>query len=101
MIGAPGLRLAESCFFVNMPITSPSLSLSLSNTDASHLRILPCVFTQLSVTDVSARTSMKGAAKCDKHCELQNSVNQLDFERTHHFRDMLESMPASVSTSLT
>jgi len=26
--------------------------------------------------DVSARTTMKGAAKCDKHCELQNSVNQ-------------------------
>ena len=32
--------------------------------------------TQLSATDVSARTTMKGAAKCDKHCELQNSVNQ-------------------------
>ena len=31
---------------------------------------------QLSATDVSARTTMKGAAKCDKHCELQNSVNQ-------------------------
>ena len=30
---------------------------------------------QLSATDVSARTTMKGAAKCDKHCELQNSVN--------------------------
>ena len=33
-------------------------------------------FLQLSATDVSARTTMKGAAKCDKHCELQNSVNQ-------------------------
>jgi hypothetical protein len=33
-------------------------------------------FIQLSATDVSARTTMKGAAKCDKHCELQNSVNQ-------------------------
>ena len=31
---------------------------------------------QLSAMDVSARTTMKGAAKCDKHCELQNSVNQ-------------------------
>lgn len=31
---------------------------------------------QLSATDVSAQATMKGAAKCDKHCELQNSVNQ-------------------------
>ena len=34
------------------------------------------LFLQLSAIDVSARTTMKGAAKCDKHCELQNSVNQ-------------------------
>ena len=33
-------------------------------------------FLQLSAIDVSARTTMKGAAKCDKHCELQDSVNQ-------------------------
>lgn len=32
--------------------------------------------TQLSATDVSARTTMKGAAKCDKHCELRISVNR-------------------------
>ena len=32
--------------------------------------------TQLTVFDVSAPTTMKGAAKCDKHCELQDSVNQ-------------------------
>jgi hypothetical protein len=31
---------------------------------------------QLSAMNVSARTTMKGAANCDKHCELQNSVNQ-------------------------
>ena len=31
---------------------------------------------KLSVTDVSVQKLMKGAAKCDKHCELQNSVNQ-------------------------
>jgi len=49
------------------------------------------------VTDVSARTTMKGAAKCDKHCELQNSVNQQGLERTLRFRDIPESMPASVS----
>ena len=56
-------------------------------------------FTQLSATDVSVRTTMKGAAKCDKHCELQNSVNQQGFERILRFRDIPESMPASVSTS--
>ena len=49
--------------------------------------------------DVSVRTTMKGAAKCDKHCELQNSVNQQGFERILRFRDIPESMPASVSTS--
>ena len=53
---------------------------------------------QLSATDVSARTTMKGAAKCDKHCELQNSVNQQGFERILRFRDIPESMPASEST---
>ena len=40
---------------------------------------------------------MKGAAKCDNHCELQNSVNQLGFERILCFWDIPESMPASVS----
>ena len=55
---------------------------------------------QLSATDVSARTTMKGAAKCDKHCDLQNSVNQQGFERILRFRDIPESMPASVSTSV-
>ena len=56
---------------------------------------------QLSAMDVSARTTMKGAAKCDKHCELQNSVNQQKPERILCFRDTPESMPASVSTSIT
>ena len=53
---------------------------------------------QLSATDVSAQTTMKGAAKCDKHCDLQNSVNQQGLERILRFRDTPESMPASVST---
>ena len=53
---------------------------------------------QLSATDVSARTTMKGAAKCDKHCDLQNSVNQQGFERILRFWDSPESMPASEST---
>ena len=52
---------------------------------------------QFSAMDVSARTPMKGAAKCDKHCELQNSVNQWRPERTLRFRDIPESLPASVS----
>ena len=55
---------------------------------------------QLSATDVSAQTTMKGAAKCDKHCDLQNSVNQQGLERILRFRDTPESMPASVSTSV-
>ena len=55
---------------------------------------------QLSAMDVSARTTMKGAAKCDKHCDLQNSVNQQGFERILRFRDIPESMPASVSTDI-
>ena len=38
---------------------------------------------------------MKGAAKCDKHCDLQNSVNQQGFERILRFRDTPESMPTS------
>jgi len=31
--------------------------------------------------DTSAREAMKDAAKCDKHCELQISANQLISER--------------------
>ena len=30
--------------------------------------------------DVLAHKTMKGAANCGKHCELQNSVNQLDID---------------------
>ena len=55
---------------------------------------------QLSAMDASVRTTMKGAAKCDKHCDLQNSVNQQGFERILRFRDTPESMPASVSSSV-
>jgi len=32
--------------------------------------------------DVSARTTMKDAANCDKRCEWQNSANQENAERT-------------------
>ncbi len=54
-------------------------------------------YSQLSAMDVSARTTMKGAAKCDTHCELQNSVNRQKPERILCFWDIPESMPASVS----
>ena len=47
--------------------------------------------------EVSARTTMKGAAKCDKHCELQDSVNQQKVERILLFRVIPENMFASVS----
>ena len=30
--------------------------------------------------DAFAQTLMKDAVNCDKHSDLQNSVNQLDFE---------------------
>ena len=52
---------------------------------------------QLSAMNVSVRSTMKGAAKCDKHCELQNSVNRQGLERILCFWDIPESMPASVS----
>ena len=39
---------------------------------------------------------MKGAAKCDKHCELQGPVNQQEVERILLFRVIPESMFASV-----
>ena len=62
----------------------------------NHHRVIASL--QLSATDVSAQTTMKGAAKCDKHCDLQNSVNQQGFERILRFWDIPEGMPASEST---
>ena len=51
---------------------------------------------QLSAMDVSVRATMKGAAKCDKHCELQNSVSRQGPERILCFWDNPKSMPALV-----
>ena len=62
-----------------------------------HVRRLPqdVSTTQLPVIDVSARTTMKGAVRCDKHCELQDSAVR---RRTHLlFRVIIESMFAPVS----
>jgi hypothetical protein len=39
---------------------------------------------------------MKGAAKCDKHCELQDSVNQQVLERALRLWSTFISIPASV-----
>ena len=55
------------------------------------------LYSQLLVMDVSAQITMKGAAKCDKHCELQDSVNQLKVERILLFRVIPESLLALVS----
>ena len=46
--------------------------------------------------DISVQASMKNAAKCDKHCELQNSVNQWKFERILYFWVILGSAPTSL-----
>ena len=45
--------------------------------------------------DVSARTTMKDAAKCDKRCEWQNSANQKKAERILRSQAPPESMPGS------
>jgi hypothetical protein len=61
--------VAQSCGHCSAPagtVTFNSVTLF-----SETLKVL-----QLSAMDASARTTMKGAAKCDKHCELQNSVNQ-------------------------
>ena len=50
---------------------------------------------QLFAMDVSAQTTMKDAANCDKRCEWQNSANQKNAERILHFRDSPESMLGS------
>ena len=50
---------------------------------------------QLLPMDVSARATMKDAAKCDKRCEWQNSANQKKAERILHSQVTPESMPGS------
>jgi hypothetical protein len=60
----------SSCLFLLPRVCIIRLSCML------HLRYVNFVCLQLSATDVSAQATMKGAAKCDKHCELQNSANQ-------------------------
>ena len=45
--------------------------------------------------DVSAQTTMKDAANCDKRCEWQNSANQKNAERILRPRDI----PKGISRS--
>ena len=87
LIAGGGANFRSHCCFANrMALWCHRLHLAPAN-----------LYSQLSAMDVSARTTMKGAAKCDKHCELQNSVNRQELERILCFWDIPESMPASVS----
>ena len=80
---------------VLLPVPLP---VPLHGASVSSLANGNCYFSsQLLAMDVSVRTTMKGAAKCDKHCELQISVNRQGLERILCFWDIPESMPASVS----
>ena len=45
--------------------------------------------------DVSARTTMKDAANCDKRREWQNSANQENAERILRLQVTPEGMPSS------
>ena len=87
LIAGGGANFRSHCCFANrMALWCHQLLLALAS-----------FYSQLSAMDVSARTTMKGAAKCDKHSELQNSVNEQELERILCFWDIPESMPASVS----
>ena len=51
--------------------------------------------TMFSATYVSAHMTMKGAAKCNKLCEMEASVNNSVFECTRCVWDILASKFAS------
>ena len=87
-----------ACSRAVVSCTSPAAVAHRMALRCHHLPMASAIFyLQLSAMDVSVRTTMKGAAKCDKHCELQNSVNRQGLERILCFWDIPESMPASVS----
>jgi hypothetical protein len=65
-----------------------------------HVAIIAEICFKSSATDVSARATMKGVAKCDKHSELQSSVSQQTLERMLRFQEIPEGTPASVPTTL-
>ena len=47
---------------------------------------------------VLVRCTMKNAARCDTHCELYDSVNQLNLEHVRYCRNVSERLSASVET---
>ena len=49
-----------------------------------------------SIMDALVQATRKGAAKCNNHCDLQISENQLNLECGLHFWILPESLPASV-----
>ena len=51
--------------------------------------------------DLSAQTTMKSAANCDKQCEMQNSEKHQNLERALRYRAIPDSNSASVSSHLT
>ena len=70
-------------------------ALFVSNLFFNHDSEISKSFLQLLAMDVSARTTMKDAAKCDKRCEWQNSANQKKAERILHFPAPPESILSS------
>ena len=97
-VSVPSCRCSRAVGLVGPSSCLSPLLLPLHGASVSSLANGSCHFyLQLSAMDVSVRTTMKGAAKCDKHCELQNSVNRQGLERILCFWDIPESMPASVS----
>ena len=86
-----------ACSRAVVSCTSPAAIAHCMALWCHHLSMASAIFyLQLSAMDVSVRTTMKGAAKCDKHCELQNSVNRQGLERILCFWEIPESMPPSV-----
>ena len=98
-------KLVDPLFHVNTRVQPVSGWLAVGFLDlAVILLILSCQpkglkpsLLQISAMDLSAQTTMKSTANCDKHCELQNSEKHQTLERALHSRDIPESNPASVS----
>ena len=55
-----------------------------------------CAMQACSAMDALAQRLMKGAVNCDKHSDLQNSVNQLGVECGLRFWVILESTSSSL-----
>ena len=78
---AGGLQSAEMkrlCF----PLLSLPYNFHLKHSNVEEERERIKIIIQLSTMDLLVLASMKNAAKCDKWCELQTTVNHRIFERT-------------------